>query len=97
MTGGNYHDRKKQLEALLTGNSELDRLIREAFEAGRKLGMTEDREGLKNTVRIETTKKLLLQIMCQQRITLEQAMAQLNIPRKERKAYVGLLKTKRQG
>lgn len=88
---------KEQLEALLTGYPELDRRVREAFEAGRKLGMAEDRESLKNTVRIETTKKLLLQIMCQQRITLEQAMSQLNIPRKERKAYTALLQTKRQG
>lgn len=87
---------KEQLEALLTGYPELDRRIREAFETGRKLGVAEDREGLKNVVRIETTKKLLLQIMCRQRITLEQAMAQLDIPRKERKAYTALLKTKRQ-
>ncbi len=88
---------KDQLEALLTGNPEMDRRIREAFAAGRKLGKAEDREGLKNAVRIETTKKLLLQIMRQQHITLDQAMAMLCIPRKERKAYTALLQTKRQG
>ncbi len=87
---------KDQLEALLTGYPELDRRIQEAFEVGRKLGMAEDREIIKNDARIDTTKKLLLQLMRQQRITLEQAMAQLDIPRKERKAYTALLKTKRQ-
>ncbi len=88
---------KEQLEALLTGYPELDRRIREAFEAGRKLGMAEDRENVKKTVRLDTTKKILLQTMGQQHISLDQAMTQLNIPHKERKTYAALLKTKRPG
>lgn len=86
---------KEQLEALLTGYPELDRRIQEAFDAGRRLGMAEDRENVKQTARIDTTKKALLAIMRQQHLTLEQAMLLLQIPRKERKRYIGMLSHKR--
>lgn len=75
------------LAELLTGDEIFDARLRKAFELGIRHGQAADRDGLKRSAQIETTKKLLLTLVRVQRIDLNSAMTMLQIPKKDRAIY----------
>lgn len=80
--------------ALLTGAEATDNMLRAAYELGLRNGRASDRDNLKRSAEIETTKRLLTALMSAQRIDLTTAMIALAIPKKERKTYIKIFAEK---
>ena len=76
-----------KLDAMLTGEEEIDSRLREAFELGVRHGAAADRDNIQRSARIDQTTRLLIAVMRSQGIDLEKALSDFNIPKKERDTY----------
>lgn len=82
------------LSELLTGAETTDARIREAFLLGIRHGAAADRQGIRRSAQLETTRHLIAILMRAQHLDLETAMVTLQIPRSDRKTLVKLFSTK---
>lgn len=75
------------LSNILTGNSSIDCLLRQAFLIGLQHGQASDRDNVAQNAKIDTTAKLLLTLIRNQKISLEEAMVIFAIPKADRDIY----------
>ncbi len=86
------------LESVLTGDTEVDNRLRQAYELGIRHGQASDREVIKRAAQIDQVTRLLVTLMRRQHLDLEQAMALFELSRDDREMYrriIGSRKPKR--
>lgn len=83
------------LESVLTGDTEVDNRLRQAFELGIRHGQASDREVIKRSAQIDQVTRLLVTLMRRQQIDLEQAMATFELSKDDREMYRRIINTRK--
>ena len=81
----------ERLEDLLTGSSETDARIQAAYALGKQVGRAQARE----SVRIDTTTRIIATLLRNTSMDLEKILLMLQLPKAEKKMHTNIF-TKRQ-